>query len=168
MLGVYLVIMSEALACRPMGERYQRCTRSPSHPGLDYLKIWDLVEQVVLSNQPDSFIWKWTFGWPVLGKIRLPRTLRGTNLPGRRKTDMEDKGTKQMQVFLLACATWLLSERLQRHSLPNHGNYALCDQEAETLNHKLLTCVYSRGTWFRGCYMGCSNTNKKANYRIRQ
>jgi hypothetical protein len=41
----------------------------------------------VLSNQPDSYIWKWTFGWPVLGKICLPRTLHWTNFPGRRKTN---------------------------------------------------------------------------------
>ena len=119
MLGVYLVIMSEALACRPMGERYQRCSRSPSHPGLEYLKIWDFVEQVVFSDQPDSFIWKWTFGWPVLGIIRLPRTLRGTNLPARRKTDMEDKGTKQMQVFLLAYGR-------QRHQTNASFSSSLC------------------------------------------
>jgi hypothetical protein len=52
--------------------------------------------------------------------------------------------------------TWLAlfdhywtSDRLHRHHLPNHGPYALCDQEVETISHLVLGCVYSQEVWFR-------------------
>jgi hypothetical protein len=38
---------------------------------------------------------------------------------------------------------------VQCHGLPNNDNCAICDQEAETLEHLLLHCAYSREVWFR-------------------
>jgi hypothetical protein len=36
-----------------------------------------------------------------------------------------------------------------RHGLQQSALCALCDQEAETTDHLLLNCIYSREVWFR-------------------
>jgi hypothetical protein len=41
------------------------------------------------------------------------------------------------------------SERLERHGLPNNGPCALCGQASESIAHLLISCVFSRETWFR-------------------
>ena len=39
------------------------------------------------------------------------------------------------------------SDRLARRGLPHQDACPLCDQEDETINHVLLTCVFARSTW---------------------
>jgi hypothetical protein len=39
--------------------------------------------------------------------------------------------------------------RLQCHNLQNSGFYALCSHSSETMEHLLLSCVYSRELWFK-------------------
>jgi hypothetical protein len=41
------------------------------------------------------------------------------------------------------------SSRLQRHHLQNNCPCTLCSQEDESIDHLILTCVYSREVWFR-------------------
>jgi hypothetical protein len=48
--------------------------------------------------------------------------------------------------WLVALGRCWTSDRPQRHHLPNSGLCALCDQEAETINHLLFGCVFSRLT----------------------
>jgi hypothetical protein len=43
---------------------------------------------------------------------------------------------------------WTL-DWLQRHGLENHGPCALCSQSAETIDHLLPGCPYSREVWFK-------------------
>ena len=40
------------------------------------------------------------------------------------------------------------SDKLQSRGLPNHGTCPLCELHAETLDHLLLRCPFSRDVWF--------------------
>jgi hypothetical protein len=41
------------------------------------------------------------------------------------------------------------ADRLAEKGLPHPQNCLLCDQEEETLNHLLVSCVFSREVWFQ-------------------
>jgi hypothetical protein len=41
------------------------------------------------------------------------------------------------------------SERLQRHNLQSNGPCALCSQEAGTIHHLLLSCIYAKEVWYK-------------------
>ena len=43
------------------------------------------------------------------------------------------------------------SDRLARRGLPHQDACPLCDQEEETINHVLLTCVFARAIWVVVC-----------------
>ncbi|GJN14583.1 hypothetical protein PR202_gb01427 [Eleusine coracana subsp. coracana] len=40
------------------------------------------------------------------------------------------------------------TDRLARRNLPHPSLCPLCDQEAETINHLLVSCVFTRQFWF--------------------
>ena len=45
---------------------------------------------------------------------------------------------------------WTL-DRLARRGLPHQDACPLCDQEDETINHVLVTCMFARSTWAVVC-----------------
>jgi hypothetical protein len=103
------------------------------------------------NDQPDVFRWKWTSS----GQYSAASTYRAFFLGLTEQLEVKQlwkiKAPNKCRFFL-----WLLlhgrcwtSDRLQRHELPNNSNCALCNQEAETLEHLLLHCAYNREVWFR-------------------
>jgi hypothetical protein len=51
-------------------------------------------------------------------------------------------------IWLVAHNRCWTADRLQRRSLPHHEACVLCDQVPETLDHLLVSCVFSRQFWF--------------------
>jgi hypothetical protein len=40
------------------------------------------------------------------------------------------------------------ADQLAKEGLPNPQRCLLCDQDEETLNHLLVSCVFTREVWF--------------------
>jgi hypothetical protein len=118
---------------------------------VQYIRVWDLLLDFILTDTLDRFIWKWTasgefssasayqvlfFGRShLLGALQLWKT----QAPGR---------VRFFGWLVLHGRCWT-SDRLRRHDLSNRHECALCAQEVETLDHLLLGCVHSWETWFR-------------------
>jgi hypothetical protein len=51
-------------------------------------------------------------------------------------------------IWLAAHDRCWTADRLAKKGLPHPAKCPLCDQEKETINHLLLTCVFSRQAWF--------------------
>jgi hypothetical protein len=52
-------------------------------------------------------------------------------------------------MWLVAHGRCWTADRLARKGLPHPHLCLLCDQEEETLNHLLVSCVFSRDVWFQ-------------------
>lgn len=114
---------------------------------LDYIRVWDDLTDVVLSpGTADRFIWRWTndgvysassaYRAFFLGRVPL----LGASLIWRAAVPPKVKF-----FFWLAIHGRLwTAERRKRHGLQPDATCALCDQEDETYNHLLLSCVFTR------------------------
>jgi hypothetical protein len=52
-------------------------------------------------------------------------------------------------MWLVAHGCCWIVDRLSRKGLPHPQIYLLCDQEEETINHLLVTYIFSREVWFQ-------------------
>lgn len=70
--------------------------------------------------------------------------------------------------------TWLAlknrvwtSDRLARRGLPHHDACPLCDQEQESIDHLLISCVFARSVWFADLSAWCKGKwTPKADYHL--
>jgi hypothetical protein len=115
---------------------------------VQFLSIWDLVQAVRLSSEPDKFIWKWSpngqysssaYAALFLGRVDIlgARQIWNTLMPGK---------CKFFAWLVLHDRCWT-SDRLHRHGLKDSDTCALCAQEVETLDHLLVDCAFSQETW---------------------
>ncbi|AQK71168.1 Gamma carbonic anhydrase-like 2 mitochondrial [Zea mays] len=56
---------------------------------------------------------------------------------------------QQRCMWLVAHGRCWTADRLAKKGLPHPQFCTLCDQEEETLNHLLVSCVFSREVWFQ-------------------
>jgi hypothetical protein len=54
------------------------------------------------------------------------------------------------------------SERLQRHGMDNSGPHAFCAQSPESIDHLLLSYVFSREIWFKTLSLRMASTRADA------
>uniref|UniRef100_A0A0A9AHW6 Reverse transcriptase zinc-binding domain-containing protein n=1 Tax=Arundo donax TaxID=35708 RepID=A0A0A9AHW6_ARUDO len=57
-------------------------------------------------------------------------------------------GKCQFFIWLVAHNRCWTTDRLAQHGLPHPNHCSLCDQEEETINHLLISCVFTRQFWF--------------------
>jgi hypothetical protein len=118
---------------------------------VQYLRLWDFLQNFHLSDEPDRFIWKWLSN----GEFSSSSAYRALFL-GRTPLAGADCIWKVQAPGRCRFFGWLVlhdrcwtSNRLRRHEMRDSDSCALCAQEVETLDHLLLGCVHSRETWFR-------------------
>jgi hypothetical protein len=62
---------------------------------------------------------------------------------------MEGLGSTSMRILcLVGLLKLLLDGRLSHHGLDHLERCPLCDQEEETVQHLLTSCVFARSVWF--------------------
>lgn len=52
-------------------------------------------------------------------------------------------------MWLVAHRKVWTTDRLQKIGMDHPERYPLCDQDHETLDHKLIGCVFAREFWFK-------------------
>ena len=118
---------------------------------LDYLLIWDATRSITLQHGvKDTFLWKWTsdhcfsttsaYRAFFIGQHAIPgaKILHKARAPGKCK----------FFVWLALHDRCWTAERRKRHNLQDDDSCALCDQEAEAIDHLLVSCSFARETWF--------------------
>jgi hypothetical protein len=114
----------------------------------EYLDLWEATELILLNDQPDRTVWRWTpdgnystksaYNMLHVGSI----TFRGHSLIWKTWALL------RMKIFLwltLRRRHWTNDHRA-RHGLETREECYLCDQTQETIDHLLCCCPYaSRG-----------------------
>ena len=117
---------------------------------MEYLQVWGPLEGVILQQGvPDQFRWKLSqsgsyssktaYAACFVGSIRFP--------PWRRIWKSWAPLRCKFFLWLAIKQQIWTADRLAKRGLPHHAACSLCDQEQETAQHLLLTCVFTRQCW---------------------
>ena len=119
---------------------------------MDYLRIWDLVEQTQLhTSTPDKLLWKWTADHAFSTASAYRAFFLGQSLVAGGKILWKTRAPGKCKFFgwlVIHDRCWT-AERRKRHNLQQQDLCALCNQESETISHLLVGCSFSRQIWYR-------------------
>jgi hypothetical protein len=117
-----------------------------------YVSIWETLKGLQLAQElEDKFIWEWSSNQRYSASSAYKASFLGQSSLPCAKELSKIAAPPRCKFFLwlaLLDRCWT-SARLQLHQLQNSGPCALCSQVDESIDHLLLSCVYSREVWFR-------------------
>jgi hypothetical protein len=117
---------------------------------LEYLRVWHVVEAVVLSDTPDRLVWRWqSDGSFSVNSAYLALNHGSHPIPGCVLVwDIWAPARIKMFLWLALRRRHWTADRRLRHGLDAHTNCWLCEQEAESIDHIAVTCSFTRQVWF--------------------
>jgi len=119
---------------------------------VEYLALWDLLSEVSLQlNEEDTHVWQFSASGQYTSKSAYEALFIGATSFGPWERIWKSWAPSKCKFFLWTVALnrcWI-ADRLARKGLPHPGACPLCDQVEETIDHLLVTCVFSRQVWFR-------------------
>jgi hypothetical protein len=118
---------------------------------IDYLHIWDLLSDFELQPSIDD---KHLFSLASNRKYSAKFAYKGFFL-----------GSSSFEYYKIVCKSWAppkcrffiwlvtqkrcwTTDRLTKRGLDHPKKCLLCDQDAETIDHLLVTCVFAREFWY--------------------
>ncbi|XP_022684049.1 uncharacterized protein LOC111257920 [Setaria italica] len=117
---------------------------------VEYLGLWDLLSERALQPEVEySHIWRFSSSGKYSAKSAYEAMFIGAIIQTLGK-DMEDWAPDKCKFFMWLVAhnkCWT-ADRLAKRGLPHLEQCPFCDQEEETIDHLLLSCVFARQTWF--------------------
>ncbi|WVZ76691.1 hypothetical protein U9M48_024644, partial [Paspalum notatum var. saurae] len=118
----------------------------------EYLLIWDLVDEVTLQDGvQDQHQWKFSSSGTYSSRSAYLAMFMGTiNFsPWKRIWKSWAPPNSMFFIWLAILNRCWTSDRLAKRGLPHQSACIFCDQEEETINHILTSCVLSREVWTR-------------------
>jgi len=120
-------------------------------PGLaEYLELWDTLSNITLSTMEDHHLWKWESSGTFSTRSAYRVFLVGSTTFDPWKRIWKSWAPSKCKTFIwlaIRNRCWT-ADRLQQRGLPHPAHCPLCDQEDETVQHLLTSCVFSRQFWF--------------------
>jgi hypothetical protein len=117
----------------------------------EFFKVWDLAASWILHpEQEDKHIWLLSSSGNFTAKSSYDGFFIGSTTfrSWRRIWKSWAPGKYKFFMWLVAHGRCWTADRLARRGLPHPQSCLLCDQEEETMNHLLVSCVFSREVWF--------------------
>jgi len=118
----------------------------------EYLVIWDMIQEVILQPEVED-VHKWRF--EASGKFSTQSAYKAFFVGSVQfepyKLIWGNWAPRKCKFFLWLVAhnrCWT-ADRLARRGLPHPEHCPLCDQDNESINHLLCSCVFSREFWHR-------------------
>jgi hypothetical protein len=117
----------------------------------EYLQLWDYLIEIALTDQEDRHIWRLDASGCYSSKSAYKAYFFGavTFEPWRRLWKTWAPAKCKMFLWLAIRNRCWTADRLAKRGLPHPDKCPLCDQEDETIQHLLTTCVVARQVWFR-------------------
>jgi hypothetical protein len=116
---------------------------------VEVARICDLLEDVHLTSEPDTFAWHLTNDQVYSAASAYGAMFFGSSTPLGAKHIWKTSAPPRVRFFF-----WLLmhgkcwsSDRSFRHGLQSTNTCILCDQGVESMDHLLLGCCFSREVW---------------------
>lgn len=121
---------------------------------MEYLRVWDLLAEMELQPEvEDSFRWAWDRSGQYTTCSAYEARFWGRQVAPAAEFTWKLKAPLRCRFFAwlaLRNRCWT-SDRLARRGLDHQEKCPFCDQEAETIEHILLQCVFAREVWTRLC-----------------
>ena len=119
---------------------------------VDYVNLWDMLDSVELQpGTEDRHFFRLSANGKYSAKAAYEGFFCGSILFESFERIWKTWAPPKCNFFMWLVAhnkCWT-ADRLARRGLPHHERFLLCDQEAETIDHLLLTCPFSKEFWFR-------------------
>jgi hypothetical protein len=118
---------------------------------VEYLGHWDLLADRELNpDLEDSHIWQFSSSGKYSAKSAYEAMFVGAICfqPWERIWKSWAPGKCKFFMWLVAHNKCWTADRLAKRGLPHPEKCPLCDQEEETINHLILSCVFARQAWF--------------------
>ncbi|WVZ52762.1 hypothetical protein U9M48_003790, partial [Paspalum notatum var. saurae] len=111
--------------------------------------LWDVLENITLSQDPDLHVWRLGASGSFSSKSCCKAFFLGAITFEPWKRLWKSWALPKCKVFLwlaLRNKCWTI-DRLAMRGLPHPSQGVLCDQEEETVQHILTSCVFARQFW---------------------
>lgn len=118
---------------------------------LEFMRLWDMVGEINLTDEPDKLRWNWDAGGTYSLSSAYQALFVGAARPlGAKELWKTNAPPKVKHFFWIALhgRCWTAARR-HRHGLQDSPTCILCGQLPEEIGHVLLTCTYSRELWGR-------------------
>jgi len=115
----------------------------------EFVILWDLVQQVQLTDGTDEIRWRWTADGIYTSKSAYLAQFNGSysTYNGNDLWKAQAEGKHKFFSWLLLQTKILTADKLIKRNWPCDPVCKLCDQEQETAIHLCLGCVYAREVW---------------------
>ncbi|WVZ55719.1 hypothetical protein U9M48_006344 [Paspalum notatum var. saurae] len=117
---------------------------------IDYLRIWELVDGIMLQpGVPDQFRWRFFHSGQYSCRSAYQAFFLGAIKFGPWKSIWKSWAPLRCKIFIwlaLKNRCWT-ADRLAKRGLPHPAICPLCDQEQETVQHLLISRVFSHEIW---------------------
>jgi hypothetical protein len=119
----------------------------------EYLDLWEAPSDIILGNHQDKMIWRWTPDGQYTSKSTYMMMHTGCIRFMGHSMIWKTWAPLRVKIFL-----WLAFQKRHwtndcrsRHGLEAREECYLCDQAAESIDHILCYCPFSRELWFNIC-----------------
>jgi hypothetical protein len=111
--------------------------------------LWDLLQNVQLSDEPDTIRWHWTADGAYTARSAYKIQFQGTFSSFNSKAiwDASAEGKHKFFSWLLVQSRILTADQLTLRNWSCDPMCILCDQELEIAGHLCLHCVYACEVW---------------------
>jgi hypothetical protein len=118
---------------------------------VDYLNLWELLSEIVLQPEvEDKHIFSIAADGKYSAKSAYEGLFAGSTSFGHYHLIWKTWAPPKCRFFLWLVANkrcWT-ADRLAKRGLDHPARCLFCDQEAETIDHILVSCVFTRVFWF--------------------
>ena len=117
---------------------------------VEYLQLWNLIDNVELQHDtPDQHTWRLSNHGIYSSKSAYEAFFTGTIKFGPWRCIWKTWAPLKCKLFIWLAVKnrcWT-ADKLAKRGLPHPSACPLCDQAAETIQHILIRCVFSREVW---------------------
>jgi len=118
---------------------------------IEYLHLWDLLSNIELQpGEEDTHIWRFSTSGVYSTKSAYEALFIGATQFDSWERIWKSWAPGKCKFFMWTVAhnrCWI-ADRLAKRGLNHPPNCPLCDQVGETIDHLLVSCVFTRQFWF--------------------